>query len=554
MKNHLFYPRVIIVTLLLMLTVLIVSQLNAQPIWSFKTYDLAPDGEYSIPDHMIEHNGRLVFRAAYDDMPALYQFQNDDGTFTTFGVSETSDRLYEFVSVIDQIFYSVDNYLVDETTVWVSSGTLSSTTPIQTFSLDGNSSPIRNLHSVDGILYFTVEDANHGNEVWRTDGTLSGTYLIADINEGSDSSIEYSSTSINWNGVLYFSADDGEHGYELVKVDPQTGNYELVKDINTGEESSSPDRFYIFNNHLYFVANDGAHGVELWRTDGTTEGTQLVHDINEGPEGADPGLFASLDNALYFSAYTEETGYELWGTDGTSEGTTLVKDIYPGTENGFYHYDPSVSDFMIAFDNALYFAGSNDDLEVWRSDGTLEGTELFANINVDRGSRPRYFTEHLGVVYFSATHADYGRRLWAIFPASPAPTLVDAVDINSSSTPSHLTSVGADLFFDVFNGDAGFDLGHLEVVSSPQEATIQLQSDIQQLSDDGDLTQRQANRLRGNLQNVLNRLDRGQDNRAIDSLNRFITLVERYETFGYLSANQADDLVNDAEGIIELID
>src|ERR1043166_6823235 len=37
---------------------------------------------------------------------------------------------------------------------------------------------------LNGIVYFTVTDGVHGQELWRTNGTNSGTWLVKDICPG----------------------------------------------------------------------------------------------------------------------------------------------------------------------------------------------------------------------------------------------------------------------------------------------------------------------------------------------------------------------------------
>jgi ELWxxDGT repeat protein len=35
---------------------------------------------------------------------------------------------------------------------------------------------------VGDTLYFAADDGSHGTELWRTDGTRAGTWLVKDIN------------------------------------------------------------------------------------------------------------------------------------------------------------------------------------------------------------------------------------------------------------------------------------------------------------------------------------------------------------------------------------
>ena len=59
---------------------------------------------------------------------------------------------------------------------------------------------------------------------------------------------------------------------------------------------------------------------------------------------------------------------QLWRSDGTDEGTTLVVDMAPG-EGGFIGEGP------VVVGDALYFTVDRARRgELWRSDGTPEGT------------------------------------------------------------------------------------------------------------------------------------------------------------------------------------
>ena len=78
----------------------------------------------------------------------------------------------------------------------------------------GSSGPYY-LTVVNGTLFFFANDGPHGNELWKSDGTLTGTVMISDINPAGNSDPGWIA---DVNGTLFFGADDGTHGYELWKL------------------------------------------------------------------------------------------------------------------------------------------------------------------------------------------------------------------------------------------------------------------------------------------------------------------------------------------------
>ena len=85
--------------------------------------------------------------------------------------------------------------------------------------------------------------------------------------------------------TLYFAAIDGTNGVELWKSDGTASGTVMVKNIRSGSLSSSPYEFTAIGNTLYFAANDGTNGIELWKSDGTASGTVMVKDIYPGGIG-----------------------------------------------------------------------------------------------------------------------------------------------------------------------------------------------------------------------------------------------------------------------------
>ena len=122
---------------------------------------------------------------------------------------------------------------------------------------------------VGSTLYFAANDGTNGNELWKSDGTASGTVMVKDINASGDSS-PYSHTPIG--NTLYFEADDGTNGYELWKSDGTASGTEMVVNIRPGNTNELQYHFYNgivgINNSVYFTANDGTNGYELWTLSG----------------------------------------------------------------------------------------------------------------------------------------------------------------------------------------------------------------------------------------------------------------------------------------------
>lgn len=109
-----------------------------------------------------------------------------------------------------------------------------------------------------GKAFFTFDDNKHGSELWETDGTESGTKLFKDIIDGSSASFSSFPNAFFTKDVFFFVAKSSEAiGNELFQSDGTSEGTFLLKDINPGAASSDISFQFIYKNQLYFSANDG---------------------------------------------------------------------------------------------------------------------------------------------------------------------------------------------------------------------------------------------------------------------------------------------------------
>ena len=259
--------------------------------------------------------------------------------------------------------------------------------------LPGNSpSSLSHFTKAFGMLFF----ADTGLHLWASDGTALGTVLV-------DPNVVVDKLFFE-NGELYISGYDAPFlGIELYKYDPAFGTIDLVKDINlAGTVSSYPSNFIHLGTTLYFEANDGVHGRELWKSDGTDGGTVMVKDISLCSTAGGFSNPILLNNMIYFSAFDPTNGYALWKTDGTTVGTVMVKDCNLLSAS----IATGIPKNLTVINSNLYF--SLDDgvhgEELWKSDGTAEGTQLVKDLRPGpEGIALSGFTEKNASIFFKAS-------------------------------------------------------------------------------------------------------------------------------------------------------
>ncbi len=302
------------------------------------------------PQYLARAGSRLYFAARPDTLETLYAASETTNGTVPLHSSTYLDHLTAFGELL--LFSSHSS---SEARLWRTDGTLPGT-----FAL-GASEPSY-LHKVGSRGFFSAYDESTGRELWVTDGTASGTARVKDILPGSGSGLSrtgYATSwpTIDWAGLdgrfVLFPADGGTgSGEELwISDGTATGTFQLA-DVNPGPSSSEIQWLTGAAHKVYFVTNDGTHGRELWTTDGTPTGTHLVADLVVGEGSSLPEHLWPVGTQLLYSAFTPDGSRELWITDGDAVGTRRLADIAPGAL-------PSTPQGFTASGGSVYFVATD---------------------------------------------------------------------------------------------------------------------------------------------------------------------------------------------------
>jgi len=465
-------------------------------------FDLCPGNCHGQASSLITVVGSTLFFAANDGVHGRELWRSDGTEAGTWMVADavpgpgSSSPLWLTPFGSDLLYSAIDPEHGWE--LWKSDGTAVGTSLLADINPSGPSHP-SSFVVWNGVAYFSADDGSHGTELWRTDGTSAGTWMVRDIDGGPSGSVGYDQSPLSdffspvaLDGYLVFAANDGVHGTELWRTDGTPSGTELVLDLNPGGtfDSSNPSQLRRFAGAIYFRADTAAAGPELWMTDGTAAGTHMVRDIVPGPDGSGPSNLTVAGDHLFFSAWTEGAGSELWTTDGTPGGTVQVDDIVPGPTGALaavalHGIDP--------FGERVLFSAWDEShgLEPWVSDGTPEGTLRLADLDAGVADAFEWILQPMvsraldGRAYFFGQSDTVGYELWGTDGTVAGTTLVKDIDTQFSSIPdmfllrwTEMAAAGGNVFLRADDAVHGAELWR---TGGQAEAAVRL-TDIDQAS------------------------------------------------------------------------
>jgi ELWxxDGT repeat protein len=165
----------------------------------------------------------------------------------------------------------------------VSDGTAAGTEILRVSRASPWSPPYFNMAVLDGAVFFPFDDGQ-SLQLWVSRGTASTTSKITSTITNSSLFSLVASTN-----RVYFYAFDAEHGYELWESDGAPAGTYVVRDIQPGPASGTAESYLFIvtaGDRAYFSADDREHGNEPWVTDGTDSGTRMIANVTPDPSGS----------------------------------------------------------------------------------------------------------------------------------------------------------------------------------------------------------------------------------------------------------------------------
>lgn len=312
--------------------------------------------------------------------------------------------------------------------LWKTDGTESGTVLVKDLEPGPQSSYPRGLVTVGGQVFFVI-----GGDLWKSDGTADGTVRVKALRSGA------LTRPIAWGSGVAFGANVGEDAGLWRSDGTADGTLQLISLTNQFVADTAgrvvEGRWYQFSS-----TNSGLPSISLWVSDGTPAGTSLVR-FGYGGSLGDLAEIPAQDGKLFFSQFFHSS--RLWVSDGTSAGT---RELGPRS----YRASRWVG-------STLYVSGLGaNGSELWRTDGTPEGTRLLKSFArpADDSSALNNLSEVGGVLVFQAYDAEAGFELWRS-DGTPEGTrrIADLVPGPTSSRPSTFLEADGGLLFRAMDAD-----------------------------------------------------------------------------------------------------
>lgn len=239
-----------------------------------------------------------------------------------------------------------------------------------------------------------------GSTLWRTDGTPENTRLVKSI-------------------------DEQHHGERNAAVEYQGAFYFIVSSLNSGDA-------VVFGN-----STGESH---LWRTDGTEDGTYAAAELV-----FPAGELEVIGDRIYVGKFPQagpQANPVLQQSDGTSQGTSSLGELL---DRARIEFDGEALVFFLKFDEETFF----EEVRTLELVGANRNrTELFRNTRDESFWEPSELIAHNGYAYFSIDVRDPdGNELWRTDGTKDGTELVQFITHDSRPELNRLGELNGKVFF-----------------------------------------------------------------------------------------------------------
>ncbi len=286
--------------------------------------------------------GIFVYNENTDSMVTFNSLSNNQFketyTLNEKGYKVINNEIYFFTS-----YYNNGN----KTNLWKSNGTRLGTTNIGMLNVNFNNNNFRGFQKIQNDIYVKSDSL----------------YIINYITK---SSIKFNITIIDSiyqkNNLAYFIGNNFSEGSEFYLSNGTISGTQIVKNINPGNPNSVIGKLFYVDTTFYFTGNDSQHGYELWYSNGTTNGTKMYKDVISGVSYSSVTSIIKSNNKTFYIQGSKL--YYLTNNDSSSFVTVLKPsdNLAFNTVNFITSSDDTL--FFRADGNFYKFFGSNSILQI----------------------------------------------------------------------------------------------------------------------------------------------------------------------------------------------
>lgn len=405
------------------------------------------------PRGLVVMNGALYCFGYYSGGDALWKIEGLTMTKVT-DVSGVSGIPTMVTSVAaGNVFYfgkvtMGHDYYYSE--LWKSDGTAAGTVKANGFKYSSGGLNPGALTAMNGQLLFYIGADSQTQQIWKSDGSAGGTKAV----------FYDASRNQTYFKIAGLTVDDGRLWF-MVNYDLWYGDGTITGSVKA--KAPSLIVYYLLKGGVPYLfqysSGPQPSAVRLYRYDeAKTSATLLANlttpvlDFYQNPQYR-PVVAGSV---MFLLAGDAAHGIELWRSDGTREGTAMVKDIAPGPQSS------SPSNLVTVGERPFFIADdqTSHGQELWVSDGTAAGTHMVLDIFPGAGSSaPANLTAVGDRLFFSAEDGVSGRELWVSDGTPEGTTRVcDICPGAAGSDPSSLTAFNGRVWFAADDGVHGREL------------------------------------------------------------------------------------------------